>query len=61
MVEKMCKCMRVSKNAYYNWRKNKNLVKTKNSVILLKERIRAIFEDSKEIYGSCRIQKMLER
>ena len=57
----MCKCMRVSKNAYYNWRKNKNLVRTKNSVILLKERIRSIFEDSKEIYGSCRIQKMLER
>lgn len=53
--------MRVSKNAYYNWHKNTNLVRTKNSVMLLKERIRAIFEDSKEIYGSYKIQKMLER
>lgn len=53
--------MRVSKNAYYNWRKNKNLIRTKNSVIHLKERIKAIFQDSKEIYGSYRVQKMLER
>lgn len=29
--------------------------------IILKERIKAIFKDSKEIYGSRRIQKMLER
>ena len=29
--------------------------------MLLKERIKVIFEESKEIYGSYRIQKMLER
>lgn len=29
--------------------------------VLLKERIKMIFEDSKQIYGSCRIQKKLER
>jgi len=40
---------------------NKNLIRTKNSVIHLKERIKVIFQDSKEIYGSYRIQKMLER
>ncbi len=60
MVEKMCKCMKVSKNAYYHWL-NKDIINPKASKILLKERIRLIFNESKEIYGSCRIQKMLER
>jgi putative transposase len=60
-VEKMCKCMEVSKNAYYYWFKNKNLNKTKPSKIMLKERIKEIFEENKQIYGSCRIKKMLER
>ena len=60
-VEKMCKCMKVSKGAYYHWLKFKDIVKTKQSKILLKQRIKAIFEESKQIYGSCRIRKMLER
>ena len=60
-VEKMCKCMKVSKNAYYHWLKNKDLVNIKTVKILLKERIKIIFDNSREIYGSCRIQKMLER
>lgn len=53
--------MIVSKNAYYHWRKTKDLVLPKTATMLLKERIRVIFKDSKEIYGSYRIQKMLER
>ena len=57
----MCKCMRVSKNSYYNWIKRKDLVTTKTSKILLKERIKVIFEQNRQIYGSYRIQKMLER
>ncbi len=57
----MCKCMKVSKNAYYHWLKNKDLVNIKTVKILLKERIKIIFDNSREIYGSCRIQKMLER
>ena len=57
----MCKCMRVSKNSYYNWIKRKDLVTTKASKILLKERIKVIFEQNRQIYGSYRIQKMLER
>ena len=60
-VEKMCKCMRVSRNAYYHWFKNKDLRSVKTPKMLLKERVKIIFEQSKEIYGSCRIQKMLER
>ncbi|MFK5893639.1 MAG: IS3 family transposase [Pseudomonadota bacterium] len=60
-VERMCKCMRVSKNAYYNWLKNKSVIKTKASKIVLKERIKYHFNNSKEIYGSSRVQKKLER
>jgi len=52
--------MKVSKNAYYHWLKHKNL-NVKTATMYLKERIRITFYKSKEIYGSCRIQKMLER
>lgn len=55
----MCKHMKVSKNAYYNWLKSKG--KVKESKIILKQRILILFEESKQIYGSYRIQKMLER
>ena len=57
----MCKCMRVSKNAYYTWfRSHEN--KTQNpNLVFLKQRIKEIFHQSHHIYGSLRIQKMLER
>ncbi len=57
----MCKYMKVSKNAYYNWLITCGLNKIKSSKIILKKRIKAIFEESREIYGSYRIQKQLER
>ena len=57
----MCYCLKISKNAYYNWLKNKDAVKTKISKTHLMNRIREIFKESREIYGSPRIQKMLER
>lgn len=57
----MCKYMRVSKSAYYHWLKNKDLIAVKSPRMFLEERIKLIFKQSKEIYGSCRIQKMLER
>jgi len=53
--------MKVSKTAYYYWFSNKDIVKTKQSLILLKERIKLIFEENKQIYGSYRIQKKLEK
>jgi len=53
--------MKVSKNAYYYWFKNKDLLKVKTPKDLLKQRIKIIFKNSKEIYGSYRVQKMLER
>ena len=60
-VEKMCYCMRVSKNAYYNWLKMKGFLPKTTSTTYLKSRILELFEESREIYGSYRIQKMLER
>jgi len=60
-VEKMCKSMRVSKNAYYHWLKNKKVTVIKTPTVHLKERIKIIFEESREIYGSYRIQKQLEK
>jgi transposase InsO family protein len=53
--------MRISRNAYYHWCKTKDSTSIKPSKTHLKERIKVIFEQSREIYGSCRIQKMLER
>jgi len=54
----MCTCMRVSRNAYYHWLKTKDNQNTK--LIPLKERIKSIFQASHQIYGSIRVQKMLE-
>jgi len=60
-VEKMCKRMNVSRNAYYNWRKSRNEIVLQTAKIMLMERIKIIFEESRQIYGSCRVQKKLER
>lgn len=60
-VEKMCRCMRVSKSAYYHWLKTKDLIILESPKQRLMERIKFIFEQNRQIYGSCRIQKMLER
>ena len=60
-VEKMCKCMNVSKNAYYHWYKSRHLIKIKPSKVILKERIKEIFEENRQIYGSYRIKEKLEK
>lgn len=60
-VEKMCTSMKVSKNAYYHWFRNREIVLLKTLTIYLKERIKIIFKQSIEIYGSYRIQKKMER
>jgi putative transposase len=60
-VEKMCTSMKVSKNAYYHWFKNKDVIVLKTAKMFLKERIKFIFEQSRQIYGSFRIQKKLAR
>jgi len=57
----MCKCMNVSKNGYYYWVKTKDIDTIKASKVKLKDRILVLFNQSRQIYGSYRIQKMLER
>lgn len=58
----MCKCMRLSKNSYYHWLRNKDRQRiTSSSTLFLKDRINTIFEQSRQIYGSYRVQKILER
>ena len=58
-VERMCKSMKVSTNAYYNW-KNNNFTQAKKTD-LLRNRIQEIFDNSKQVYGSPKIQKTLEK
>ena len=53
--------MRVLKNAYYHWLKNKDSIVVETAKNHLKKRIKVIFEARREIYGSHRIQKKLER
>ena len=57
----MCKCMKVSKNAFYHWVKTKDIVCLETAKMKLKERIKVIFEENRQIYGSYRIQKKLDR
>ncbi len=60
-VEKMCNYMKVSKNSYYHWIKTKDKSGVKSSKIILNQRIKMLFEESKQIYGSYRIREMLKR
>jgi transposase InsO family protein len=53
--------MRLSKSAYYHWNNTEFLIQKKTPKMYLKERIKIVFEESRQIYGSCRIQKMLAR
>jgi len=53
--------MKISKNAFYNWLRSKEIIKTKSSKLILKQKIKMVFENSRQIYGSCRIKKKLER
>lgn len=57
----MCKCMRVSRSSYYNWFKKKDLKSEITATEQLMARIKFIFNESKQIYGSYRVQKKLER
>jgi|TARA_B110000285_G_C15017863_1_gene559993 putative transposase len=60
-VEKMCYCLKVSKNAYYHWLKVKDTPMLETTTTFLKARILALFKESRETYGSLRLNKMLER
>ena len=51
----MFRSMKVSKNVYCHWLKNKDIVFLKTPIAQLKERIKIIFKDSREIYCSRRV------
>ena len=56
-VEKMCKVLKVSKNAYYNYLKTKDKKLQENP---LKKLIKEIFLKNNKRYGSIKIKKTLE-
>ena len=53
--------MKVSKNSYYTWLRVSPLKQPKTSIVLLKTKVTLIFNQSRQTYGSTRIQKSLER
>ena len=57
----MCKCMKVSTNAFYHWLKKSKAIVQDSPKMILKKKIKELFIASKEVYGSYRIQKQLER
>ena len=57
----MCKSLKISTGSYYNWIKNKDVVKINSAKEHLKDRILSIFNNSRQTYGSTRIMKALER
>ena len=57
----MCKYMKVSKNAFYHWVNKNQKSQVASKTMILMTRIKELFFESKEVYGSLRIQKMLAR
>ena len=57
----MCKYMKICTNAYYHWLKTSKIIKQDSPRMILKNKIKQLFIASKEVYGSYRIQKQLER
>lgn len=53
--------MRVSQNSYYTWLRTGQYKRQNSSISLLKSRITVIFNESKQIYDSLRIPKLLKR
>ena len=61
-VEKMCKYLRVTKNSFYDWVKKRDVLSPSNGKVqLLTGRIQFLFDENKQIYGSFRIHKLLEK
>lgn len=53
--------MQVSTNAYYNWLRTKDIKTQKTALMYLKNRITSLFNKNRQVYGSLRMQKALER
>jgi putative transposase len=57
-VVAMCRAFRVSKSGYYRWVKAKPSLRTQRSS-RIHASIRQVYEDSNQIYGSCKIADQL--
>lgn len=53
-IEKMCKVLQVGRRSYFQW-KSQSVSDRKQMAVLVKEKITAIYFDSKQRYGSPRI------
>lgn len=60
-VEKMCKVLIVSRNAYYYWRRRQSAPQTAGRKESLKREINIVFNQSRHIYGSSKIAKELNK
>lgn len=60
-VGKMCKHLKVSRNAYYHWRSKRPGNKKDSRKTVLINEIKRIFKESRQTYGSPRIQVQLEK
>lgn len=61
-VETMCKCLNVSRSAFYAWKRRQTASGTTESKVeRLKESIKVIWEDSRRLYGSPKITEVLKR
>jgi len=55
----MCKVLKVSRNAYYYWHRRQSAIQPKSRKQTLKRKIEAVFNESRQIYGSYKITKEL--
>ena len=56
----MCKVFKVSRSGYYNWLRSKPSKRNLENQLLL-ERIKGIYQDSKQRYGSPKIAMILNK
>ena len=56
----MCNLLKISRNSYYQWVKNRSNIKRSKTTIL-KSKIIQIWQENRKVYGSYKITKMLAR
>ena len=57
----MCKVLKVSRNAYYAWRRHREPEVAESHKDILKKHIMEVFEESRQIYGSYKIRIELNK
>jgi len=57
----MCKVLKVSRNAYYHWRRRASSTQPESRKQMLKRKIKTLFNESRQIYGSQKIAVELNK